>query len=53
MLRLKCVIGKIISINQSAFISGRNIMDGILMVNEVLDLAKRDKKGCLVLKVDY
>ncbi|XP_058733800.1 uncharacterized protein LOC131605468 [Vicia villosa] len=51
--RLKRVIGKLVSNNQSAFIEGRNIMDGVLVVNEVLDLAKRDKRSCVVLKVDF
>src|SRR3954465_14941296 len=38
---------------QTAFIEGRNIVDGILVVNEVLDLAKREKRSCVVLKVDF
>lgn len=32
---------------------GRNILDGVLVVNEVINLAKRDKRSCLALKVDY
>ncbi|XP_058773250.1 uncharacterized protein LOC131647368 [Vicia villosa] len=51
--RLKRVIGKLVSNNQSAFIGGKNIADGVLVVNEVLDLAKRDKRSCVVLKVDF
>lgn len=51
--RLKPVIRKLISIKQSTFIPGRNILDGVLMVSEALGLAKRDKRGCLVLNVDY
>lgn len=51
--RIKSVIRKLISNNQSTFIPVRNIADGILTVNEVLDLAKRDKRSCMVLKVDY
>jgi len=27
-------------------------MDGVLVVNEVLDLPKRSKKECLIFKVD-
>lgn len=39
--RLKRVICKLISKNQTAFIPGRNILDGVLVVNDVLDLTKR------------
>lgn len=47
------MIGEIISIKQSVFIKGMNFLDGILMVNEVIDMAKREKRSCMVLKVDY
>ncbi|MCI90659.1 non-LTR retroelement reverse transcriptase-like related, partial [Trifolium medium] len=30
----------LIASNQSAFIKGRNLVDGVLVVNEVVDLAK-------------
>ena len=51
--RLKKVIAKVIFDNQNAFIAGRNILDGVVVVNEVVDLAKRSKKKCLILKVDF
>ncbi|RZB71032.1 LINE-1 retrotransposable element ORF2 protein [Glycine soja] len=51
--RLKKVIAKLISPCQSAFISGRQILDGVLMINEVVDLAKRRKDECLLFKVDF
>lgn len=51
--RLGRVIEKLVSIKQSVFIKGRNILDGVLLLNEILDLAKRDKRKCLVIKVDY
>ncbi|XP_058757847.1 uncharacterized protein LOC131631081 [Vicia villosa] len=51
--RLRRVIGKLVSSNQTAFVPGRNIADGVLFVNEVLDLAKREKRSCVVLKVDF
>lgn len=51
--RLKKVIGKLISKKKTTFIPRRNILDGVLLVNEVLDLAIREIKICLVMKVDY
>jgi hypothetical protein len=46
-------MGKLISRNQSAFIEGRLLVDGVLTINEVVDYAKRAKKKCLILKVDF
>ncbi|MCI06467.1 RNA-directed DNA polymerase (Reverse transcriptase), partial [Trifolium medium] len=43
----------IISKNQSAFIKGRNLADGVVVVNEVVDLAKRTNKECVIFKVDF
>src|SRR3954464_12910339 len=44
--RLKKVIGKLVSSCHSAFVPGRNMLDGVLVVNELLDLAKRNKRSC-------
>jgi hypothetical protein len=44
--RLCMVMESIISQNQSAFVNGRFIADGVLVVNEVVDLAKRSKRVC-------
>jgi hypothetical protein len=52
-IRLSQIIGKLISNNQLAFIKGRLLVDGILMVNEVVDLAKRARKKCLIFNVDF
>ncbi|MCI34133.1 RNA-directed DNA polymerase (Reverse transcriptase), partial [Trifolium medium] len=43
----------LIALNQSTFIKGRNLVDGVLVVNEVVDLAKRTGKECLIFKVDF
>lgn len=39
--RLKSVIGSLISSSQPAFLSNRQILDGVLSINEVVDLAKK------------
>jgi hypothetical protein len=44
---------KVISKVQSAFLPHRQILDGVLVVNELLDLAKRRKDKCLFFKVDF
>ncbi|XP_058768559.1 uncharacterized protein LOC131642300 [Vicia villosa] len=51
--RLKEVIGNLVSTNQTAFVPGRNMMDGVLLVNEILDWSRRKKRSCLLLKVDF
>jgi hypothetical protein len=51
--RLAKVMNVLIAPNQSDFIKGRNLVDGVLEVNELVDLAKRQGKECLILKVDF
>ncbi|XP_058751681.1 uncharacterized protein LOC131624783 [Vicia villosa] len=51
--RMRSVVDKLVSTNQTAFVLGRSMMDGVLMVNEILDWAKKKKRGCLLLKVDF
>ncbi|MCH80340.1 cysteine-rich receptor-like protein kinase [Trifolium medium] len=51
--RLKTVIGKVVSETQSAFVKGRQILDGILIVNEVVDDARKRKKEMFMFKVDF
>jgi len=51
--RLRSVIGSVISDSQSAFIKGRQILDGILVANELVDEAHRHKKELLLFKVDF
>ncbi|MCH81419.1 LINE-1 reverse transcriptase like, partial [Trifolium medium] len=51
--RLKRVLGKVISGCQSAFLPSRQIMDGVVVLNENIDLAKRRKNECMIFKVDF
>ncbi|CAJ2651715.1 unnamed protein product [Trifolium pratense] len=51
--RLKRVLGKLISKCQSAFLPQRQILDGVVVLNEVMDLAKRSKDSCMLFKVDF
>jgi hypothetical protein len=52
-VRLGKVMDSITSKNQSTFIKGRFLADGVVVLNEVVDFAKRSKKECLILKVDF
>ncbi|GJZ51298.1 putative RNA-directed DNA polymerase, eukaryota, reverse transcriptase zinc-binding domain protein [Tanacetum coccineum] len=51
--RLASVIGKLISPEQSAFILGRKVLDGPLMLSELIDWYKKKNKKLLILKVDF
>ncbi|GAU13437.1 hypothetical protein TSUD_127330 [Trifolium subterraneum] len=51
--RLRTVVGKVVSTNQSAFIKDRQILDVILIANEIVDEAKKEKKDPLLFKVDF
>ncbi|XP_045791342.1 uncharacterized protein LOC123886049 [Trifolium pratense] len=51
--RLRQVIGSVISESQIAFVKNRQILDGILIANEVVDEARKSKKDLLLFKVDF
>jgi len=51
--RLRCVMANIISETQSAFIHGRQILDGLLIATELVEDARRLKKDLLLFKVDF
>lgn len=42
--RLKRVMDSLISSNQSSFIANRNILDGVVVINEVVDFLNKGKK---------
>ncbi|GJW08339.1 RNA-directed DNA polymerase, eukaryota [Tanacetum coccineum] len=47
------LIAGLVSNTQSAFVAGRQILDGPFILNEVLDWCKRKKKKALFFKVDF
>jgi hypothetical protein len=51
--RLAKVMDVLVAPTQSAFLKGRNLVDGVLVVNELVDWAKRQNKQCLIFKVDF
>ncbi|KAJ9549144.1 hypothetical protein OSB04_021687 [Centaurea solstitialis] len=51
-LRLQKVIDTIIGVEQTAFIKERSILDGPLVVNELISWAKKSKSQLFILKVD-
>ncbi|CAJ2647900.1 unnamed protein product [Trifolium pratense] len=51
--RLRLVMGSVISASQTAFVQGRQILDGILVANEVVDEARKSKKELFLFKVDF
>lgn len=46
--RLKLVIHKLIFKCQYAFVANRQLLDDVLVLNEVIDFAKRAKRKCLL-----
>jgi len=42
-----------ISLNQSAFIKGRQLVDTVVPVNEIIDLVKKSRREYLIFKVDF
>ncbi|GJZ53263.1 RNA-directed DNA polymerase, eukaryota [Tanacetum coccineum] len=51
--RLVVVLGDIVNEVQSAFIAGRQILDGPFILNEVLHWCNKKKKKSLIFKVDF
>ncbi|GKE89899.1 RNA-directed DNA polymerase, eukaryota, partial [Tanacetum coccineum] len=51
--RLALVISDLVSDTQSAFVSGRQILDGPFILDEILNWCKRKKSKALLFKVDF
>ncbi|GKV27959.1 hypothetical protein SLEP1_g37069 [Rubroshorea leprosula] len=51
--RIKKVLPKVISETQSAFLGGRQITDGILILNEVAEEIRRKKASSFMFKEDF
>jgi hypothetical protein len=51
--RLSLVINSIVALTQSAFLKGRQLVDGVLVINEIVDFAKKTGRECLIFKVDF
>ncbi|GJY38762.1 cysteine-rich receptor-like protein kinase, partial [Tanacetum coccineum] len=51
--RLARVIDSVICPNQSTFIKGRQILDGCLVANEIIRMAKLEDPNLLIFKVDF
>lgn len=51
--RLKEVLGGIISKSQSAFVSGRQILDGVVIADEMINVVRKKRWPMYLLKVDF
>lgn len=43
----------LISLKKTTFIKGRQLVDSVMALNEVVNLAKVSKKECFIFKVDF
>jgi hypothetical protein len=53
MNRLACVVRRVIQPTQSAFLPGRNIMEGVIILYKTIHELHRKKKSGVILKIDF
>jgi hypothetical protein len=51
--RLSLVVSKVIGPSQSAFLPGRNILEGVVVLHEALHELRRKKQKGVILKLDF
>lgn len=51
--RMKTVVGKVIGDAQSDFTKGLSILDGVVVLNEIVEDARKSKSKTLLFKVDF
>jgi hypothetical protein len=51
--RLSLVVSKVIGPSQSAFLPGRNILEGVVVLHETLHELRRKKQKGIILKLDF
>jgi hypothetical protein len=51
--RLALVASKVIGPSQSAFLPGRNILEGVVVLHETLHELRRKKQKGIILKLDF
>jgi hypothetical protein len=47
------IVQKVISPSQTAFLSGRNIMEGVIVLHETIHKMHKNKQNGIVLKIDF
>ena len=50
--RLKKILGKVVFVDQNAFVRGKQILDASLIANEVIDFWHKCKEKGLICKLD-
>lgn len=51
--RLKGVLHEVVSSSQTTFLQGRQILDGVVVANEVINVVKRKRWPMYMFKVDF
>jgi len=52
-VRLSSVVGRVVSNFQTAFIPGRNILEGVVILQEVMHELKDKKTSGVIIKLDF